>query len=75
MNKLVKPFIRVLIINFTKVKESASKTIQDRATNTMLVERDNKGDSLEEFNSLSHTPIKAYHTAVLGCNYWNWLRV
>ena len=49
------------------VNESASKIKQDNAAEMILVKRDNRQGNLRGLSSLSYTPIKAYHTAVLGC--------
>ena len=49
------------------VNESTSKIKQDNAAEMILVKRDNRQGNLRGLSSLSYTPIKAYHTAVLGC--------
>ena len=52
------------------VNESASKIKQDNVAEMILVKRDNGQGNLRGLSSLSYTPIKAYHTAVLGCRHW-----
>ena len=49
------------------VNESASKIKQDNTTQMILVNRYNKQGNFRGWISLSYTPIRAYHTAVLGC--------
>ena len=58
------------------MKDSASKLKHDNATDMMiLVKKDNRQGNLEGLGNLSYTQIKAYCTAVLGCQDLDCLRV
>ena len=54
-------------------KDAARKLKQDNAAVMILVKKDNRRGNLEGLSSLSYTPIKAYRTAVLGCQDQFWV--
>ena len=57
----------------TKVKETASKIKHDNTTHVILVNRDKRQGNFGGLSSLSYIPIKAYRTAVLGCQDQFWV--